>query len=139
MPAPRRLAVLSVLAASLLVTASCSKRQPPLKPASPLRLAFATNLLNFDLPVGEEVSRDVRLAGLAATSATLALVSVEGGATAQLLPAEAGQTSGLRISFVAKQPGEGNGRVIVTTGLVQPVAPMQLVLYYSWKVGAGRD
>src|SRR4051812_29282919 len=124
----RRLLLLS--AACLLVAASCGKRRAPTPtPASPLRLAFATNLLTFNLPVGEQQTREVRLAGLAATSATLSIVSIEGGASVEPLPAEAGGTAGLRITFVAKEPGQGEGRVIVASGLSPPVAPKQLVLY----------
>ncbi len=124
-------------AACLLLAVACNKRAPAPAPGL-LRLAFAANLIKFDLRVGEQASRDVRLAGLAAPHAQLAIASVEGGATAALLPAqvEEGQLPGIRLSFAARQPGEGEGRVTVTTGMSPPEAPKRLVLFYSWKVGA---
>ena len=123
--------------ACLLLAASCSKRRAPSPPGNLLRLAFATNRLTFNLPVGAQASREVRLAGLAATSAALAIIDTKGGATAELLPADAGQTAGVRLTFFARQAGEGEGRVTVLTGLEPPQAPAQLVLYYSWKVEGG--
>jgi hypothetical protein len=132
--APRSLLL---CAACLLLAASCGKRRSPPPPGSLVRLAFATNLLTFNLPVGAQASREVRLAGLAATSATLAIIDVKGGATAELLPAAPGRTAGVRLTFFARQAGEGEGRVTVLTGLEPPQAPPQLVLYYSWKVEGG--
>jgi hypothetical protein len=73
---------------------------------------------------------------VAAARATLAITAVEGPATAELLPPAPGETAGVRLTFVAKQAGVGEGRVTVSTGLAPPTAPKQLVLYYSWKVGS---
>ena len=108
-------------------------------------------MIAFELAPGEQASRDVRLAGRERDNATLAIASTDGPATAALLPAELVQPgaaggsdlvfgvedklrAGVRLTFVAKEAGEGMGRVTVTTGLAPPTAPKQLVLYYTWKV-----
>jgi hypothetical protein len=131
----------ALVAASLGVTTGCKrKRAEPAPPGSVLRLAFAQNMIAFDLAPGEQATRDVRLAGRERDHATLAIAATDGPATAQLLPAEPGPPdsdtlrAGVRLTFVARQAGEGLGRVTVTTALAPPTAPKQLVLYYTWKV-----
>jgi hypothetical protein len=129
------------VALSLGLTTGCKGKPPADPPAgSVLRLAFAQNMIPFDLAPGEQATRDVRLAGRERDNATLAIASTDGPATAALLPAEPeGPTTerlrpGVRLTFVAKEAGEGLGRVTVTTALAPPTAPKQLVLYYTWKV-----
>jgi hypothetical protein len=130
------------LAAALagVSAASCKRAPPPLPPGSLLRLAFAQNRIAFVLAPGEQAHKDVRLAGRERDNATLAIAAVEGPATAELLPPgqeEDGSPlrAGVRLTFVAKQAGEGAGHVMVTTGLAPPTAPKQLPLYYTWSVG----
>ena len=132
------------LVLAVALTAGCKgkgKGKPVDLPAgSVLRLAFAQNMIAFDLAPGEQATRDVRLAGRERDNATLAIASTDGPATAVLLPAEPGGPTteilrpGVRLTFVAQEAGEGLGRVTVTTALAPPTAPRQLVLYYTWKV-----
>ena len=123
--------------AVLGLTTACKREPAPPPPGSVLRLAFARNMIAFDLAPGEQATSDVRLAGRERDNATLAIASTEGPATAALLPAELGEPRlrpGVRLTFVASEAGEGLGRVTVTTALAPPTAPKQLVLYYTWKV-----
>jgi hypothetical protein len=118
----------------------CKPKPEVLPPGSVLRLAFAQNMIAFDVALGERATRDVRVAGHERDNATLAIVSTDGPATAELLPAEPGEPNGdplragLRLTLPGTEVGEGLGRVTVTTGLAPPKAPKQLVLYYTWKV-----
>jgi hypothetical protein len=139
--AARALGFTVALGALVLGPATGCKPKPAvLPPGSVLRLAFAQNMLAFDVALGERATRDVRVAGHERDNATLAIVSIDGPATAELLPAEpAGPNSdplraGVRLTVQGREVGEGLGRVVVTTGLAPPKAPKQLVVYYTWKV-----
>jgi len=134
--AAKSAALLSV--AALLLGAACGRRAPPPVPGQP-PLAFAVNLLDFEVGLGAREPRDVRVTGPASARAKLAIEAVEGDVVAALLAPEAGQPAGVRLTFIGRRVGRAVGRVVVATGLPPPEEPASLVLFYEGRVAGNLE
>jgi hypothetical protein len=81
---------------------------------------------------GDVQSKEVRLIGRLAREAHLQIRAIdEGGPEAKVLAAGNQRPQGLRLTLAGKRVDRRVGRVLVSTGLVQP---KELSLPYAWRV-----
>jgi hypothetical protein len=84
--------------------------------------AFDAQVVNLEMPFGEERSQDVHLVGtlVAKAAARLKNSALAEDSSVTLLPDKAGSTRGFRIRCKGKKAGVHSGNLVVSTGLPSP-------------------
>ena len=95
--------------------------------------AFDAQVVNLEMPFGEERSQDVHLVGTLVEKAAARLKNsaLAEDSSVTLLPDEAGSTRGFRIRCKGKKAGVHGGNLVVSTGLP---SPKEIAMPYACKV-----